>query len=77
MIGIYKITNLLTDECYIGQSKDIERRLAEHKTQRMSSIDRDIQNFGVDNFSFEVICECQENELDDLENYYINYYNSY
>ena len=29
MIGIYKITNLVNGKIYIGQSKDIERRLKE------------------------------------------------
>ncbi len=30
MIGIYKITNILTNESYIGQSTNIERRKNEH-----------------------------------------------
>lgn len=31
MIGIYKITNLLNNRVYIGQSKDVEARLKSHK----------------------------------------------
>ena len=77
MIGIYKITNLMTGECYIGQSKDIERRFMEHKNHCISSIDRDIQNYGIQNFSFDIIQECNEDELNELEDYYIDYYNSY
>lgn len=30
MIGIYRITNIITGENYVGQSKDIERRWQEH-----------------------------------------------
>ena len=29
--GIYKITNTVTNEAYIGKSKDIEGRIASHK----------------------------------------------
>ena len=31
MIGIYKITNKITQEAYIGQSVQIEERFNEHK----------------------------------------------
>ena len=30
MTGIYKITNKITGDCYIGQSIDIEKRWKEH-----------------------------------------------
>ena len=29
-MGIYKITNLKTDECYIGQAVDIYKRWCDH-----------------------------------------------
>jgi hypothetical protein len=29
-IGIYKITNLHTNECYIGQSVDVYKRFMDH-----------------------------------------------
>lgn len=32
MIGIYRITNILTGMSYVGQSKDIERRWEQHDT---------------------------------------------
>ena len=31
MIGIYKITNKITQEAYIGQSVQIEERFVDHK----------------------------------------------
>ena len=33
MMGIYKITNKITGEAYIGQTNDIKRRWSEHKTK--------------------------------------------
>ena len=31
MVGIYKIENLLNHHCYIGQSRNIEKRWEAHK----------------------------------------------
>jgi hypothetical protein len=33
LIGIYKITNIITLDFYIGQSRNLKQRWAEHKTQ--------------------------------------------
>ena len=33
MIGIYKITNNINNNCYIGQSIHIEERWKEHKSK--------------------------------------------
>ena len=37
MIGIYKITNLINQKAYIGQSNDIERRFKEHQQKGEAS----------------------------------------
>lgn len=66
MAGIYKITNLITNQSYIGQSIDIERRWTEHKTPKAKGNDRlhkDIQRFGINNFKFEILKECKPSEL--------------
>lgn len=66
MTGIYKITNLLTNQSYIGQSKDIVHRWMEHKTPKARGNDRlhkDMQRFGIKNFKFEVLKECEPSEL--------------
>ena len=42
MIGIYKITNKLTNKAYVGQSTDIARRFKEH----CIPLDSDILTFG-------------------------------
>lgn len=82
MTGIYKITNQLTQEVYIGQSRNIERRIAYHKaaSKRLNEttlLYRKIREYGIKNFSFEVIEECDIDKLDEREIYWISYYNSY
>lgn len=76
--GIYTITNLINNKVYIGQSIDIIKRFYSHK----SSLNRDChQNiflqrswnkFGENNFKFEIIEKCNDNDLDIREVYYIN-----
>lgn len=74
--GIYKITNKLNGKSYIGQSNDIERRIAEHKKKRILTTDDYINFYGVDNFSFEILEKCEQSELDNKEKEYIKQYNS-
>lgn len=73
--GIYKITNNITGECYIGQSHDIKRRWCEHKTPKNLEKDNPLQiamrKYGVGNFTFTVIKECDGNELDYYERKFI------
>ena len=87
MIGIYKIENLINGKIYIGQAVDLKRRISEHKRpSRYNNPNRPeykfalsaaIRKYGIGNFSFEIIEECKEEELDDKEKYWIQYYNSY
>jgi group I intron endonuclease len=76
MIGIYKITNKNDGKVYIGQSENIERRLSEHKQKRNETIDDYINVLGVENFDFEIIEECDLDELDNKEQEYIMKYDS-
>lgn len=85
---IYKITNLINNKCYIGQTiKTAEERWKEHQAHAFGSHPNDqnktlyqaIRKYGVENFSFEVI---QDNidtfeKLDKAEIYWIDYYNSF
>lgn len=75
-IGIYKITNKQNNKVYIGQSNDCERRQSEHFQLRFVPIDYIINILGKENFSFEIIEECKECELNDKEKFYIEKYNS-
>lgn len=81
--GIYKITNIKNNKIYIGLSKNIRSRFNEHKSCLRNNIHKNqhLQNswncYGEDNFIFEIIEECNENELNEKEIYYIQKYQSY
>ena len=79
--GIYKITNLITDECYIGQSNDIYRRWSDHckcglgiDTPVGNKLYKAIQEYGLENFTFELLVECLQDELNEKEKYFIELY---
>lgn len=77
MVGIYKITNRINGKVYIGQSIHIKRRWQEHCRPSTKSIISDaIKKYGKENFSFEIIEECNVEELNEKEAYYIESYNS-
>ena len=82
--GIYKITNIKTKECYIGQAIHIKDRFVEHAkcglgidTPAGNKLYKAIQEFGLWNFSFEVLEICPQNQLNEKEKYYIDLYSSY
>lgn len=80
MVGIYKIENLINHKIYIGQSNNIERRFKEHCTKWKNSripVDYAIYKYGKENFSFKVIEECSIDDLNEKEQYWIEYYKSY
>lgn len=75
--GIYKITNKLNNKCYIGKSNNIFYRWKQHLDNSYDNIDwhNDLQK-SIQNYTFEVLATCPEEQLDSLEDYYIHYYNS-
>lgn len=85
MIGIYKIENKLNGKVYIGQSINIEARWKRHVSdssnhlinEQSAVIHKAINKYGLENFSFVVLEECNIEELDEREIYWISYYNSY
>ena len=75
--GIYKIENLLNGKVYIGQSIEIEVRFAKHKNAKDNfCIHKAIRKYGIENFSFKILEECLEKELDEKEKYWIDKYDS-
>lgn len=80
MIGIYKITNQITGEVYIGQSIRIKQRWREHcinSVNGTTQLYQAMRNYGLKNFSFDVIEECDKEKLNEREIYWISYYDSF
>lgn len=83
--GIYCITNNINNKKYIGQSVNIYYRWKQHKKTAYAKtgeksdtyLYRAIRKYGIDNFSFEIIEECQQAELDEKEIYYIKLFDTY
>lgn len=83
--GIYKITNNITGYFYIGSSKNIELRWANHKCPSTWKIYAnnplylDFQKYGLENFKFEIVEETSQ--LKEREQYFIDLlkpsYNNY
>lgn len=83
--GVYKITNTVTGEFYIGSSKNVKDRWRTHKNQSRwkkhpnNRMYQDIQRYCVDKFKFEIIEETTE--LKQREQYWMNLlkpkYNNY
>ena len=79
--GIYKITNLENQMCYVGQAVDLSSRWKQH-IKRGIGAEPATRNklypamlaIGVENFSFEVIEECSRDELDAREDYWQDYF---
>ena len=81
--GIYKITNLLTEQCYIGQSVNISDRWKQHckcglgiEASATNVLYNSMQKDGVWNFSFELLQECPRNLLNEKEAFWIDTYSS-
>lgn len=83
MIGIYKITNKINNHSYIGLSTHIEDRWEYHRNpynwnrEKSKILYKAIQKYGIDNFTFEILEECNIEELSNKEKYYIEKYNTF
>lgn len=80
-MGIYKITNIQTDQAYIGQSTDIYTRWCTHckaglgiDTPVGNKLYKAMQEYGLQNFTFELLSECNKQQLDEKERYFIELY---
>lgn len=80
---IYKITNNITNKCYIGKTeRTIQERWKEHKKNISLYKDRlplyrALNKYGVDNFTIEEIEQCDNYEIDDREIYWIAHFGTY
>lgn len=81
--GIYKITNLLTEQCYIGQSVNISDRWKQHckcglgiEASATNVLYNSMQRDKIWNFSFELLEECPRELLNQKEAFWIDTYSS-
>ena len=79
--GIYKITNLENQMCYVGQAVNISDRWRQH-IKRGIGAEAPTRNklypamlaIGAHNFTFEIIEECGRTQLNDREDYWQDYF---
>jgi len=76
--GIYKITSP-TGRVYIGQSVSVKRRFSEYKSSKNRKgsqpiLYRSFKKHGVENHTFEILEECNVEELNCKERYWQDFY---
>lgn len=73
---IYKLTSP-SGKIYIGQTtRTLEKRLKEHcNGSEHSILSVAIKKYGIENFTKEIICECNDDDLNQTEIDYIKMYN--
>lgn len=81
--GIYKITNLQNQMCYVGQAVDVGARWKQHikrgigaETPTRNKLYPAMQEFGLTSFTFELIEECDRNILDEREDFWQDFYHA-
>lgn len=77
--GIYKITNDRNKKAYIGRSTSVRKRLTDHiksavgiSTIADQRIHQVMREEGLWNFTFELIEECDKEQLNEREKFYIS-----
>ena len=80
---IYKITNTITKKCYIGETKQSnpETRWREHKNTIKNGVGCPVlqsaaKKYGIENFTFEILLICFDEDRYKYEIEYIKKYNS-
>ena len=80
-MGIYKITNIENQKCYVGQAVNIADRWKQHikrglgaETPTRNKLYPAMMSFGPENFTFEIIEECSRDLLDQQEDYWQDFY---
>ena len=82
VMGIYMITNLKNEMCYVGQAVNIQERWRQHikraigaETPTQNKLYPAMAKFGAENFTFQVIEEITDrNLLDEREDYWQDFY---
>ena len=82
VMGIYMITNLKNEMCYVGQAVNIQERWRQHikraigaETPTQNKLYPAMAKFGAENFTFQIIEEITDrNLLDEREDYWQDFY---
>ena len=75
--GVYKITNTITKDFYIGSSNNIKQRWANHKCPSTlkkcpnNPMYLDMQKYGTDKFEFQILEEVEIDSLKEKEQKFI------
>ena len=79
--GIYKITNIENQKCYIGQATSLADRWKQHikrgvgaEVPTRNKLYPAMYELGPENFTFEVLEECERTKLDEREDFWQNFY---
>ena len=83
-IGIYKITNIKNQMCYIGQTKaGFKNRWRTHAKRAVKAEDgtsnrlyQDMWENGLENYTFQIVEKCTPDKLTEREKFYIDFFNS-
>lgn len=82
-MGIYKITDIKSGKCYVGQSVDLSSRFKQHikrgigaETPTKNKLYPAMLSIGPENFTFEIIEECKKEQLDEREDYYQQFFHA-
>ena len=80
---IYGIKNLVNNKIYIGKSTNIKIRKKTHETSFIRGqavnihLQRAVDKYGIENFEFVILEEVTLNNINEKEQYWINYFKSY
>ena len=81
--GIYKVTNIDTNEIYVGKSVTVATRFANHVKAAYgldgvadSQFQRALKKYGVHKFTWELLEEVPKDKLGEREKFYIEFFDS-
>jgi len=72
LCGIYKITNIINNKCYIGKSNNIGNRWSKHlkslyaNSHHSYKLQNDFNEFGINNFTFQVL-ELTDSDIKNMD----------
>lgn len=81
--GIYKITNIKNQMCYVGQAVNIAERWRQHikrgtgaEVATRNKLYPAMYEIGPENFTFEILEECTADKLNEREQYWQEFYHA-